>query len=276
MVNLAHIDGDIVAYRSAAACEKAHYKLTFEKDGTVHNMMFENAAECAKFVKANKIESFVRDTVKELESVELVYYNIRTTMENILDKLQPDEGYVYLTGSNNFRKLVDPLYKANRDPADRPTHLEAARNYLIQEYGAIMCNGYEADDGIGINYKENMGTVVSIDKDLKQIPGQHYDWVKDEALIVNFDEANLNFWRQMLIGDKTDNVFGIKGIGPVKAAKIVTPDMDLEERMDAVIKLYDNNKLDFGANYKLLRILRSEQEYASVKEWLKTRQVPAE
>jgi len=280
MYNLVHLDGDILAYRSAAACEKAHYQLEFFKDGVRHNLTFENAAECSSFIKANKIEDFIRETFKDLEPVELVYYNIRTTLDNVYDKLNPDNIYIYLTGTDNFRKALTPEYKANRDPTKRPTHLEAARQYLMQEYGAIMCNGYEADDGIGINYKNGSGTIASIDKDLKQIAGQHYDWVKDEAVIVSDDEADLFFWRQMLIGDVTDNVHGVKGIGPVKAAKIIHADLGLEERMDAVLDVYKKHKLDFQENYHLLRVLRSEEEYKKVRSWITARdrekQVPTE
>ena len=86
---------------------------------------------------------------------------------------------VYLTGSGNFRRDIAPSYKANR-PDERPTHWQAVREFLVTQHKAIICNGYEADDEMGIQQDKEGGTTVicSIDKDLLQIPGKHYNFVK--------------------------------------------------------------------------------------------------
>ena len=40
---------------------------------------------------------------------------------------------------------------------------------------------------------------------------------------VTLPEANEFFWTQVLTGDRTDNIRGIDGLGPVKATKLIAP-----------------------------------------------------
>ncbi len=100
---------------------------------------------------------------------------------------------------------------------------------------------WEADDLIhdrAIELGQNGCIVISIDKDLKQIPGIHFDFYRKPSKevdqlgqriqnemkglkIVTESEAAYNFWYQMLVGDGSDNVKGIKGIGPKRAEKIL-------------------------------------------------------
>ena len=100
-------------------------------------------------------------------------------IQEILEDTGATSYQVYLTGSNNFRREIAPSYKANR-PDERPAHWEAVRQFLVTQHKAIICDGYEADDEMGIQQdKETLTTVIcSIDKDLLQIPGRHYNFVK--------------------------------------------------------------------------------------------------
>lgn len=59
--------------------------------------------------------------------------------------------------------------------------------------------------------------MVTIDKDMDQIPGLHYHWVKDEEYVMTPPEAAKCLARQCITGDMTDNIRGIQGIGPQKA-----------------------------------------------------------
>ena len=269
MINVAHIDGDILVFRAAFACEKAVYELHVEGQPP---MRFEAAKDLDYFVKANKITTYVRDKQREIEPVEYVYANLRSMLDMINDNLNPDYTAIYLTGTDNFRRRITPTYKANRDKSYRPHWFEEARIYLQQQHQALVVNGYEADDAIGLNYQPGH-TIVSIDKDLKTIPGDHYNFVKNEAESVSADQADLNFWRQMLMGDVSDNVIAVKGIGPKTAEKLIRADMRVIERMAEVFKQYKKHNLDFEQNYYLLRILRSEDEYRTVQAWISKRQV---
>lgn len=67
------------------------------------------------------------------------------------------------------------------------------------------------------------------DKDLKQIPGHHYDYKKNVGAPIIEEEANLNLFRQVLIGDTSDNIPGLYKCGKVGAEKILTSeDVDTE------------------------------------------------
>jgi 5'-3' exonuclease len=160
---------------------------------------------------------------------------------------------VYLTGTGNFRRDISASYKANR-PDSRPKHWEAVREFLITHHKAVMCNGYEADDEMGVQQDKKGETTVicSIDKDLLQIPGKHYNFVKKIAQIVAPDQGLKFLYLQSLIGDRSDNIFGVTGIGPVKAEKALS-ELLPEEWYDKCRELYNDDER-FHLNMKLLYI----------------------
>ena len=93
----------------------------------------------------------------------------------------------------------------------------------------------EADDVLAIRNKQlnELGVsnvIVSVDKDLLQIPGVHYNPIKDEIQSITEFSASYNFWKQVLMGDVTDGIYGISGVGPKTAEKILASrSSDLEE-----------------------------------------------
>jgi len=137
----------------------------------------------------------------------------------------------YLSGKKNFRKEIATIkpYKGNRSEFQRPVHLNDARDFLVNKYDAIVTDGVEADDALGIRATSGQREdgrvfcIVSNDKDLKQIPGLHYNWVKKEWDEVSEREALRSFYRQLLTGDATDNIPGVEGIGTANAHKIIDP-----------------------------------------------------
>ena len=63
--------------------------------------------------------------------------------------------------------------------------------------------------------------VATIDKDLDQIPGDHYDYRQHVFYDVNIFDAEMFFWKQCITGDSTDNIPGCYRVGDGKAAKIL-------------------------------------------------------
>jgi 5'-3' exonuclease len=174
-------------------------------------------------------------------------------IQEIIADTQSDSYEVFLTGTGNFRREIAPSYKANR-PDERPTHWQAVREFLVTHHKAQICDGYEADDEMGIKQDKKSGSTVicSIDKDLLQIPGKHYNFVKKTFQNVTFDEGLKFLYLQSLIGDRSDNILGVAGIGPVKAERALA-ELLPEEWYDKCRELYNDDDR-FHLNMKLLYI----------------------
>ena len=175
-------------------------------------------------------------------------------LQDILEDVGASSYQVYLTGTGNFRRELTPTYKAHR-PDERPEHWQAVRDYFEREHKAIVCNGWEADDQMGIDQdKVGQTTVIcSIDKDLLQIPGRHYNFVKKEAQVVGVDQGRKFLYLQSLIGDKSDNIIGVAGIGPVKASRALSELETEQEWYDKCRELYNDDER-YHLNLQLLYI----------------------
>lgn len=120
---------------------------------------------------------------------------------------------------------------------------EVIKGHFMQKYGFITLPKLEADDIIaGTAHFTKQAkipyVICSPDKDLRQIPGHHFDYrvPQGETPSTYIDEvseveAHWNFWTQMLTGDEGDNIAGIPGLGPMKAKKIIDP---LKEEGDLI------------------------------------------
>lgn len=181
---------------------------------------------------------------KEEDPLDVAIFRVDKLMREILEASDSNEYHAFLTGSDNFRKKINPEYKANRKDTVPPIYLQDCREYLVSEWNAKLSHGCEADDLLGIHQNKNT-VICSIDKDLLQIPGRHFNWTKQQYgdyTLITPEEGWLFFWKQMLIGDRTDNLFGIQGIGPKKADKLLTLDMTQQELFEVVYELYDDPK----------------------------------
>lgn len=170
----------------------------------------------------------------------------------------------YLTGSNNYRKNIakEAPYKGNRT-APKPEHYELLREYLVKSWGFEMVEGQEADDAIGIKaYTLDVDEYViyTIDKDLDMIRGWHYNFNKDLKYEVKEEDTLRWFYKQILTGDRVDNIPGLKGIGDKKAEKILG-DAKLEpELFSAVLAAYNGDIHRMTEMGQLLWIRRKENE----------------
>ncbi len=151
-------------------------------------------------------------------------------IENILVTNESNHVEIWLSGKKNFRYSVYPEYKANRIGAYRPKWEKAVKDFLTDKWEANWTDGIEADDQTGIRLMQlgSNGILAHIDKDLNQIPGWHYNWElrRNNEVVrpakryyVSQEEGDRWFWMQLLMGDSTDNIPGIAGIGPKKAEK---------------------------------------------------------
>lgn len=151
---------------------------------------------------------------------------------------------------SNFRYSIantpgpkGPGYKAGR--GEKPIWYLHIRERLITEWGAKEIHGFEADDALGI-YQTEATCASHIDKDINMIYGHHYNHVTGEftkyekglgilELLVKTNENTGKttkkligggikwFYAQMLMGDPTDNIPGIRKVGDVAAYEILDP-----------------------------------------------------
>jgi DNA polymerase-1 len=168
----------------------------------------------------------------------------------LLAEMKPEEKPTHLAvvfdkSEKTFRTDFYPDYKAHRPEAPEdlrpqfPLIREAVRAFEIP---CLEQAGYEADDLIATYARlaseaKATTTIVSSDKDLMQLVGNGvvmYDTMKDrrigrEEVIEKFGVGPEKVIEvQALIGDSTDNVPGVPGIGVKTAAQLIGEYGDLE------------------------------------------------
>ncbi len=193
-------------------------------------------------------------------------------MENILAESGADTYEVWLTGEHNFRYKIYPEYKANRKDAYRPKWEAAAKDYMTREWNANWSEGCEADDMVGVRLMENKEAIAChIDKDIDTIPGWHYNWSlvrlgkvirESKKYYIPPEQADYNFWYQLLVGDSTDNIKGASGIGPVKAKAILDGKSSNQEWYEAV-KDHFSHEEEFEQNAQCIYIWRKLNDHWS-------------
>lgn len=228
-MTIALIDGDIVAYRCAASAEQ---------DG-----------DTIAFMRASR------------------------QLQDIISTTEADEVKVFLSGSSNFRYDIYPEYKANRKDMPRPKHLQALREYLVIKWGAEVTDGFEADDALGIeasrrNQTNETAVVCSIDKDLLQLPGLHYNFVRQEFQSVDELTGWRHFYSQLVLGDKADNIPGFDGKARIKWPKFLEQYREKLGRASSSGEMYSvvrdlygiSNEEQFIRNARLLYLWRKAND----------------
>ena len=161
-----------------------------------------------------------------------------------LEKRYPERRSIMLfdSGKVAFRLELAPEYKANRPPM--PDELKSQMP-LIKRIAAAFgwnlfsCEGYEADDLIGmiaLKCREDSEVlIVSSDKDLSQLVGTNISMLVPQSgtkgdfeerghaeVIAKFGVApELMVDYLALLGDSSDNISGVPGIGPKSAAELL-------------------------------------------------------
>lgn len=193
----------------------------------------------------------------ENDNEAIAVYRVNEMIENTLAEVEASEYKLFFTSPDNFRKHIYPEYKANRT-ATKPKHLQFLRDYLVESWQGTVAERMEADDYLGINQHES-SIICSIDKDLLQVPGKHYNFVKKEFYEVDEETGSRNFYTQLLTGDTSDNIKGIAGIGPVKAKKALAEATNEYEMFCIVRDMYKNDEWMI-MNGRCLHILRSLED----------------
>jgi len=198
--------------------------------------------------------------------------------------------HFFSTCSNNFRYEIDSTYKANREKTPLTEIVKHFKWYVIsvlesEGENVKYSDTLEADDLIAEAVEvldQHYPIVASIDKDLKQIPCAHFDYykidVKDEdgnivtvfkvddngelKEVVLTDSRGFSYTtpqegyemllEMLLIGDTSDNIKGVKGIGKVKAKKLLKERNNFG-KLRAVFEAYGDSKR-LRNNVKLMKL----------------------
>jgi hypothetical protein len=188
------VDGDLVAYKHAAAAETRtiiakHLKSGREKE-------FGTRTEFKKFLADKEIEfkPEVYEITDHQHPVDISFAigTVNKSIEKLLESTWCDELEIYIGSGKTFRHDL-PLptpYKDNRQDTIKPVHLTAVRNHLRRKYKAkVVDNGMEVDDVVTIRAYECLqndqeAVLASVDKDSYQSQGIHlFNWTDEEPKI---------------------------------------------------------------------------------------------
>ena len=245
--NIALLDGDIILY-----------SVCFPKKQTEEEIK----------LMGNQLDRTLDDVINEINNYLI---DVLVTTNCIFYK-------GFLSGKS-FRKDIATIkeYKGNRTQ-EKPKYFYELKKYLIEQWGFYQDNElqYEADDLIASwnkIYKERNWNpiIITIDKDMDQLSGNHYNPRKKEFYSISESQANYFLWNQIIVGDSTDNIKGIEGIGKIGASKILQNKLDHECKLaviDAYISKYDlkNGINNFTENFNLIYLCNDYLDRINLSE----------
>lgn len=202
-----------------------------------------------------------------------------TSLDKLQERLFADELILALSCPNdNWRKALYSPYKGNRK-AEKPELWAPLRDHLEGNYRTYIRPSLEGDDILGILATHpylvtGAKVVVSIDKDMRTIPGVHFNPDRDHHFEVTLEQADYEHLFQTLTGDRVDGYPGCPGIGPARAKKLLA--VTAGEQWEAIVEAYESKGLteqDALTQARVARILRScdyDFKRKEIKLWTPT------
>lgn len=217
------LDGDLIAYRCAASC-------------------------------------------KPDDPLDIAIYRADKLTRDILQQTEAANYLLFISDKTNFRYIIYPEYKATRQNIERPRWLGETKEFLLSEWKGILTKDVEADDELAMHQTEDT-IICSLDKDLRMVKGRHFSWEiagpnwirPAEFFEVSFVGGVCTFFKQMLIGDTSDNIIGVNRIGSKTADKLLNTDMSFQEMFKIVYEKYDDPKR-FAVNATCLWMMHKRGE----------------
>lgn len=263
------IDADTIAFASAAQAQDTSILATHIETGRVKE--FKNITELKEVMKSkgtlDRMHELSIETRVEPQRVEFALSNAKNKLKFINDAVQADKTIIVLGGKSTYRQslaLPSP-YKNNR--ADKPVHLQACKEYMINKHKAYLVDVIETDDEVTIlaeEYKVKGWDVVlsSPDHDSFQMHGITLFNYKESEIDKAFVPLNSHSFQvirkgtynksigsgvgylagQCLYGDPTDtyNPTEIAGIkyGMISAMKDLSTCVEPKDFLEVVKRKY--------------------------------------
>jgi len=191
-------------------------------------------------------------------------FNFFRGIRPLVEKFNPDIAYFVLEGTPIQRLNLDPNYKGQRVYDDKDDFNRQRKDIIeiIKEFFPFVVvkhNDFECDDIINhlakVNHKNDNVTIISSDTDFIQSVNENiklYNPVRKQYIEgTKYDYVS---WKS-LVGDKSDNIEGFKGIGNKKALKLMSESNKLEEFLSI-----ENHKLKFDKNKFMIRFHTLEKK----------------
>lgn len=222
------LDGDPIAYSSAAACDKSTHIIkvngitVYSIDGGITDLYqafsFKDYRDFNDMLDRNPHITY--EKLVESDDPANMMHTIKAQIRKIIKRVGAGSLKLYLTdGDSNFRiteEIATVLkYKGNRSSESKPQMLGKAREYMVEHLDAIMCVGLEADDQLSIEHREAWNRAM-------EAAEQFYC---DDPDVLEYNPNNMIEVKAM---ELTDTVLGTidKDI-KMCAGKFINPDQDL-------------------------------------------------
>ncbi|GAA7435996.1 5'-3' exonuclease [Helicobacter pylori] len=185
-----------------------------------------------------------------LQEVGVIF--LTTQILSIMRKTRCSKTLFFITrGRESFRYQLCDHYKQKRHQFDEGFRslLKALKIALVEKYplkkGAKIqgehCFEYEADDIISFYKKKdpNNYVIASMDKDiLYSNRGSHFNLKTNAFFNVSQKEAHFFAYYQCVVGDKGDNIKGVKGIGGFNYKDFLNEDAKEHELWEQIIQAF--------------------------------------
>jgi len=180
-------------------------------------------------------------------------YGFARELLRIIEQEKPEYLAVAFDVGKTFRDEMFPEYKATREkmPDDLRVQLERIRQ-MVDAFNIprLEMDGYEADDVLGsvarIAAEQGLGVkIVTGDRDLLQLvnerttvylAGDNQSYIRDEDVVKKLGVLpNQVVDYKAIVGDKSDNIPGVAGVGEKTAIKL----LEMYKTLDGIYKHID-------------------------------------
>ena len=239
------IDADSITYKACFIAEKTVYDIIpLGKEALVDDYEQYKPFLIETFLlvkdykawlkeKGKTVDDFIRVSRVQMQPVSFALQVVGNMLRDIIGAIGAEQTIIYITGDNNFREDMAVMrgYKESRRKKERPVYYEACREYMLKHWNAVQVDGQEADDAVAqmatsCELDDQHCIIATIDKDLNTVAGWKYNYDKKELFYVSDKEAAYNFYTQLLVGDKSDDIPGVPGIGEKTVPKLLAPCKD--------------------------------------------------
>jgi 5'-3' exonuclease len=268
-MRVAIIDGDVMAYQACKPRWMKHAQT--REDGVALIRLDANGKKVPLEYTADEDKEYLLTS----------WETFKRDLQKLVEDVFADTFVMAVKGSSDFRKRIFPGYKMHRKDTDYGEQLirfvTSIRELAVIEELAIRADGREADDLLRIWAEEARANgheivICTIDKDLKCIPGLYHNTKKGTTEEISEFEATLFYYKQLLMGDATDGIPGIKGVGP-KTADRLLKDVSSESEMQAIV--VEQYAIAYGeqwlnqllTNGKLIHLQRNFDDYFTCRHW---------